>query len=785
MTKPSAQSAGYPAAHDSATLHVCGEAQYVDDIPLPENALHAALGLSARAHAGFAADLSPVALADGVVAVVAAGDIPGENDIAPVQFGDPLFAGKVVHYAGQCIFAAAADSEKAARRAVRAAKINYQNKPAILTIEDALKQQSFLQEPKNFFRLQRGDAAKAIKDSPHQLVGEAKSGAQEHFYLEGQAAVAMPLENGDMLVWSSTQNPTEVQHLCAKVLHKRMHNIIVRTRRMGGGFGGKETQAALPACAAALLAGKTGRAVKLRLPRGDDIALTGKRHPFLTKYNVGFDDNGKIRGADMFMAADCGMSADLSNAVIARAVFHGANAYYFPAARIVGAPCRTNKASNTAFRGFGGPQGMFAAERMLTDIADYLGKDPLAVRRINLIRHNQTTIYGQKVHKPAAMMMMDNLAKDANYAAKQKAAARFNRNNKTKKRGVAITPVQFGIAFTTAFLNQAGALVQIYKDGTIIVHHGGTEMGQGLFVKVAQITAAALGVPLSQVRCAATCTSVVPNTSATAASSGSDLNAMAAQKAALILRERMAKVAAEKWQCAAADIVFDNGKITSGRRAMTFAALADMAYHRRVSLSAAGYYRTPKVHFDAKSGSGAPFYYFAEGAALVCCQADLLTGEHRLLSADILHETGASINPAIDKGQIEGGFAQGWGWLSCEEAVWDNNGNLMTTGPATYKIPAAGDMPKHFRARLWQKPNAAKTVMRSKAVGEPPLMLALAGWCALANAIKAAGGDIGKMQIPMTPENTLATLPPMTIPSARKSKTPVAEEGLEPPARGL
>lgn len=756
-TKP----AGYPHPHDSATLHVSGAAEYIDDMPMPKGGLHAALGLSARAHAAFVADLSPVVMADGIVAVVAAGDIPGTNDIAPAGFGDPLFADKVVHYAGQCIFAAAADTEKAARRAVRLAKVDYQNKPAILTIDDALAQKSFLRKPKEFFRLRRGDAARAIDESPHQITGTATSGAQEHFYLEGQAALALPMENGDILIWSSTQSPAEVQHLCAKILGKRMHNIIVRTRRMGGGFGGKETQAALPACAAALLAHKTGRAVKLRLPRGDDFLLTGKRHPFLTKYRAGFDDDGKIRGVEMRMAADCGMSADLSNAVIARAVFHSANAYYFPAADITGIPCRTNKASNTAFRGFGGPQGMFAAEQMITAIAKYLGKDPLAVRRVNLIRHNQTTIYGQRIRKPAAAAIMRQLAKDAGYAAKQKAAAKFNQNNKTKKQGVALTPVQFGIAFTTTFLNQAGALVQLYKDGTIIVHHGGTEMGQGLFVKVAQVVAAALGAPLAQVRCVATCTSVVPNASATAASSGSDLNAMAAQKAALVLRGRLAKAAAAHWQCPAAAITFGGGKARCGRRAMTLAALADIAYHRRVSLSAAGYYRTPKVHFDATSGRGMPFYYFAEGAALVCCRADLLTGESQLISVDILHETGASINPAIDKGQIEGGFAQGWGWLSVEEAVWDGGGKLLTTGPATYKIPAAGDMPKHFGVRLWQKPNDAKTIMRSKAVGEPPLMLALAGWCALADAINAAGGDIGKMQAPMTPEKTLATLPPV------------------------
>ena len=754
-TKP----AGEAAAHDSALLHATGEAQYIDDIPLPSGALHAALGLSQRAHASFALDLKDVAAAAGVVDVASAKDIDGKNEIAPVHGGDPLFAESVVQYAGQCMFAVAADTEKNARRAALKAKVTYRDKAAVLTIDEALRRKHFLIPQQKFFRVRRGDAQKAIANAPHQISGEAHCGAQEHFYLEGQAALALPQENGDMLIWSSTQNPAEVQQLAADVLGLAMHNVVVKTRRMGGGFGGKETQAALPACAAALLAKRAGRAVKLRLPRGDDFPATGKRHPFKIKYRAGFDNNGKIRGVEMTLAADCGMSADLSHAVIRRAVLHAANAYYYPAADIIGVPCKTHKASNTAFRGFGAPQGMLAAEKMMTMIARHLNKDPLAVRRANLIKDGQKTHYGQTVRKPPHSAMMNKLAKDAGYDAKKKSAARFNKQNKTRKRGVALTPVQFGVSFTTGFLNQAGALVQIYKDGTVAVNHGGTEMGQGLFVKVAQITAAVLGLPLHLVRCQPTSTARVPNASATAASSGADLNGMAAHNAAMTLRARLAKTIARQWQCAADKIVFANGKVKHGGKQTSFAEVAGLAYKNRVQLSAAGYYRTPKIWFDDKQARGAPFFYYANGAALVCCEADMLTGECQLLSADILHETGASINPAVDMGQVEGGFAQGWGWLSCEEVAWDGAGKLATAGPATYKIPTAGDMPAHFRARLINRENDAHTVMRSKAVGEPPLMLALSGWCALADAINAAGGDIETLQAPATPEKVLSTLP--------------------------
>ncbi len=751
--------AGKSPPHDSAVLHATGEARYIDDIPLPANALHAAIGISQCAHAEFKTNLAPVRASPGVVAVAAAADIPGKNEIAPVRPGDPLFAEKTVHYAGQCIFAVAAADEKSARRAAQKAKITYREKPAVLTMEDALRKKSFLIPEKDFFRLRRGDAKKEITRAPHRLRGEVRCGAQEHFYLEGQAAAALPQEGGDMLIYSSTQHPAEIQKLAADVLGIAMHNVVVQTRRIGGGFGGKETQAALAACAAAVLAQKTGRAVKLRLPRAEDFAVTGKRHPFLGKYLAGFDKNGKILGAQITLAADCGMSADLSHAIIRRAVLHAHNAYYYPAADITGIPCKTNKASNTAFRGFGGPQGMLLAEKMITDIARFLGRDALAVRRANFIADGQRTPYGQIVHKPPLADIAGALARNASYAAKKKAAEKFNKENKTRKRGVALTPVKFGISFTTKFLNQAGALLQIYRDGTVALNHGGTEMGQGLFIKIAQIAASVFGVPLDCIRCQPTNTARVPNASATAASSGADLNGMAAQNAAMQLRARIAATAARHWKCAADTIVFSEGTLRCGKRAMSFAQAADIAHRARVSLSAAGFYRTPKIHFDEKTARGSPFYYFACGAALVCCEINLHTGEHRLLSADILHETGSSINPAMDLGQIEGGFAQGWGWLSCEEICRNEKGALTTTGPATYKIPTAGDMPPHFRVRLWKKPNAAKTVLRSKAVGEPPLMLALAGWCALADAIHSANGDAKNLNAPATPEQVLSTLP--------------------------
>ena len=749
-------SAGLPLPHDSASLHVAGEAAYVDDFPLPADGLYAALALSSQAHAAVRINLDGLRRDGSVVAVAAADDVPGVNDVAPVTSGDPLFAEEVVHYAGQCLYAVAADSELVARRAAAVSStVAYRQRRPILTIEEALRRKAFLRD--HFFTLHRGNPVAAIAGAPHRLRGRLRVGGQEHFYLEGQVAVAVPLEDGGMRVCSSTQNPGEIQKLVARVLAVPMHRVVVETRRMGGGFGGKETQAALPACVAAVLAHQTGRAVKCRLPRAEDFLVTGKRHPFLMDYAVGFDGAGRILGVDARLAADCGMSADLSFAIIRRAVFHADNAYYYPAARLVGVPCRTNKASNTAFRGFGGPQGMLLAERMVDDIARFLGRDAFAVRRVNFLKHGQRTPYGQRVRRPPIGELFDAMA--PLYERTRRSVGRFNRRNTLRKRGVAVTPVKFGISFTTAFLNQAGALLQIYHDGSVALNHGGTEMGQGLFIKVAQIVADTLGVPISAIRCQTTSTGRIPNASATAASSGTDLNGMAAANAATILRQRLATVAAARWGCRAEEVRFVDGVVRCGRRRLSFAELVDAAYHERVSLSATGYYRTPGIGFDEKAAVGTPFFYYAWGAALSLVEVDVETGENRLLAVDILHDVGNSINPAIDVGQIEGGFVQGWGWLSTEEVVWNEQGVLMTTGPATYKIPTAGDMPPRFGVRLWRRENEAPTIMRSKAVGEPPLMLAISAWAAVADAIGAAGGDPKSLVVPATPENILTAIP--------------------------
>ncbi|WOV90609.1 MAG: xanthine dehydrogenase molybdopterin binding subunit [Candidatus Zeuxoniibacter abyssi] len=749
---------GLAIPHNSAALHVSGEAIYIDDIPPPAGTLYAALGLSERAHAAFNMDLSPVGKAPGVVAVAAANDIIGENEIAPVFDGDPLFANGIVQYAGQSMFAVAAIDEKSARAAARLVRVRYQDKAAVLSVDEALRKKHFLIPEKDFSCIRRGNADKSTAAAAHQLRGEVRCGAQEHFYLEGQVALVVPQEDGDMLVFSSTQNPTEIQKLVGCVLGMAMHKVIVRTRRLGGGFGGKETQAALPACAAAILAKMSGRPVKLRLPRADDFVATGKRHPLLGRYHVGFDDNGRVRGAGFFLAADCGISADLSHAILRRAIFHVDNAYYYPNVNIVGAPCKTHKASNTAFRGFGGPQGMLVAEKMMDDIALHLSIDPLAVRRANFAQTGNKTPYGQTLCDCPLPAMTDDLAKRAGYQKKRLEVSAFNQKHTRIKRGLALTPVKFGISFTTTFLNQAGALIQVYHDGSIGLNHGGTEMGQGLFIKMTQVATAALGLPLSAVRNMETDTGKVPNTSATAASSGSDINGMAVLHAATKIRRRLTTVAADKFVCDKKDVIFANGRITGGGKKMTFAELVHTAYLNRVSLSATGYYRTPQIYFDKSTGAGKPFFYFAHGVAMSIVEINALSGENRLLSVDILHDVGDSINPAIDGGQIEGGFVQGWGWLLCEEIVWDKTGRLTHSGPATYKIPAAGDTPEHFTVHLWPKANTAQTIFRSKAAGEPPLMLAISAWRALAAAVAAGGGNPKALDAPATPERTLLAL---------------------------
>jgi xanthine dehydrogenase large subunit len=750
---------GMPAPHDSATLHVAGAACYTDDIPEPRGTLYAALGVSSHAHGTIERlDLDAVRDAPGVVAVATAADLR-VNDVGPIEADDPIFAERVVQFAGQPVFAVAASSVVAARRAATLAHLDVAPLPPILTIDEALAAQSYVLPP---VHVTRGDPASAIASAPRRLAGRAASGGPDHFYLEGQIALATPREDGQMHLHVSTQHPGEVQLLVARALGLSVNDVVVECRRMGGGFGGKETQMSLFACVAALLARKTGRAVKLRLDRDDDMRSTGKRHAFAYRYEVGLDDAGRILGLDVTLASRCGFSADLSGPVNDRAAFHLDNAYWLPNVAIHSYRCRTNTVSDTAFRGFGGPQGMFAIETILDDIARTLGIDPLDVRKANLYgtSQNNVTPYGMRVEDNIAPAIVDALEARADYRARRRAIAAWNRDSPVVKRGIALTPVKFGISFTATHYNQAGALVHVYRDGSVLLNHGGTEMGQGLFVKVQQVVAHELGVPLEAVRVCASDTSKVPNASPTAASSGSDMNGMAARAAARKLRERLAAFAAREGQVGPDDVRFAGGSVAIGDRHMTFAELVKKAYQARVPLSATGFYATPKIHYDRRTLTGRPFFYFAYGAAVSEVAVDTLTGEHRLCAVDILHDVGSSINPAIDRGQIEGGFIQGWGWLTMEELWWDAQGRLATHAPSTYKIPTSRDMPTRFDVAFYGEPNREDTIHRSKAVGEPPLMLALSGFHALRDAIASVASYalVPQLSAPATPERVLAAI---------------------------
>jgi xanthine dehydrogenase large subunit len=761
MSKTQTHTVGKPKSHDSALAQVTGQARYIDDLPELPGTLHLAFGRSERAHARILSmDLSKVTALPGVLAVFTADDIKGKNDVSPVAGDDKLFAEGEVVFHGQSLFVVAADSREIARRAARLAKIEYEDLPAILSIEDARAADQRL-EPVQ--KMGMGDAAKAIASAPHQIHGELACGAQDHFYLEGQIAYAVPGEGGSLSVSSSTQHPSEVQAGIAHVLDCAAHKITVEVRRMGGGFGGKETQGLLIAAAAALVADKTGRPAKLCMDRDDDMAMTGKRHGFEMSYRAGMDEQGRILGIEMDLASDCGCSMDLSAAINDRAMFHADNAYFLPQVSIASERFRTNKVSATAFRGFGGPQGMILIERVMDHIADHLGLDPLMVRQRNFYgKGRDLTPYGQKVEDFELPTLVRQLAKSAEWKARQKSIARWNKAHDLIKRGISLTPVKFGISFTTGFLNQAGALVHVYRDGSVILNHGGTEMGQGLFVKVAQVVAESFGLPLSAIQITATATDKVPNTSATAASSGSDLNGMAAKNAADTIRQRLAKFAAERFSCQPKQVLFANGQVSHGEQSMRFAELADQAYLAQISLSATGFYATPDIHYDRASHTGSPFFYFTHGAAVSEVEVDLRTGENRVRRVDILHSVGKSLNPSIDLGQIEGAFVQGMGWLTDEEICFDEQGRLTTHAPLTYKIPTASDRPDHFNIALYASKGAkAKTIYRSKAVGEPPFMLALSVHSALRAAIAAVPGHDGfaALDAPATPETLLKALP--------------------------
>ncbi len=754
-----------PLPHDSAALHVTGRARYVDDIALPSNCAHLCFGLAEIA-AGHIdqMDLTRVRTAPGVLQVLVAQDLPFENDVSPSAHDEPLLSTGAIHYLGQPLFLVIADSHLAARRASRLAHITYSETPAIFSIEQALAADSRFEEAPRIYQM--GNTADAIAAAPHQLCGQIEMGGQEHFYLEGQAAAALPQENGDMLIHSSTQHPSEIQHKVAHAIGVPMHGVRVETRRMGGGFGGKESQGNALAVACAVAARHTGRPCRMRYDRDDDMMITGKRHDFRIDYRVGHDDQGRILGIEFVQYTRCGWAQDLSIPVADRAMLHADNAYYLPDIRIESHRLRTNTQSATAYRGFGGPQGMLGIERVLDHVAHAVGRDPAKVRALNYYRDYtdktgapvQQTPYGMPVSDFILNDLTQQLLTSADYANRRAQVDDWNARNPVLKRGIALTPVKFGISFTLTHLNQAGALVHVYQDGSVQVNHGGTEMGQGLFQKVAQVAASRFGIGIDQIKITATDTAKVPNTSATAASSGSDLNGMAVQIACDTIRERMAECLADIHQCAPADVTFDNGKVTVAGEHYSFQKAAQTTYENRASLSATGYYKTPDIEWDRIAGRGRPFFYFAYGAAISEVVIDTLTGENRILRTDLLHDAGNSLNPALDIGQVEGGYVQGAGWLTTEELVWDENGRLRTHAPSTYKIPAVSDAPDIFNVALWHGANPAKTVYRSKAVGEPPFMLGISVLMALSDAIRACGPGYPALDAPATPERVLATI---------------------------
>jgi xanthine dehydrogenase large subunit len=729
---------GKPHPHESAILHVSGEATYTDDLPELQGTLHAALGLSQKAHANVRGmDLERVRSAPGVVAVLTAKDIPGVNDCGPIIHDDPILADGLVQYVGQPLFMVVADSHDNARRAVRAALVDYDELPAILSPEAARDAQSFVLPP---MQLKRGDAQAALAAAPHVLRGQLNVGGQEQFYLEGQVAYAIPQEDRGMLVQCSTQHPSEMLHVVAHALGWSSHQVRVECRRMGGGFGGKESQSALWAAAAAIAAARLKRPVKLRADRDDDMIVTGKRHCFFYEYELGYDDDGRILGAKIEMVSRAGYSADLSGPVATRAVCHFDNAYYLSDVDIRALCGKTNTQSNTAFRGFGGPQGAIAIEYLIDDIARELGRDPLDIRKANFYGRNDAegrnvTPYGQKVEDNVIHELVAELETSSAYRERREASRAFNAASPVLKKGVAITPVKFGIAFNVSHLNQAGALVHVYVDGSVLVNHGGTEMGQGLNTKVMQVVAHELGVSLHRVRATATDTSKIANTSATAASTGADLNGKAAQIAARQVRERLALYASGRYGGTPVDVRFVADQVHVNGEVHPFTEIVAQAYLERVQLWSDGYYATPDLHWDSKSMTGHPFSYYAYGAAVAEVLVDTLTGEWKLLQADGLYDAGNSLNPAIDIGQVEGAFIQGMGWLTTEELWWNAGGKLMTHAPSTYKIPAVSDCPEAFSMKLYKNSNVTDSIHRSKATGEPPLLLPFSVFFAIRDAV--------------------------------------------------
>lgn len=755
---------GLALAHDSAELHVQGAAPYVDDVLEPEGMLHIVPGYAQEGAFGKISkmDLSAVRSYPGVVAVFTAKDIPGQNDCSPSIGGDPILADGEIIFHGQVVFAVAATSREAARRACRLGKIEIDIEKPAVTAADAVAMKTVdVLAPYSFGR---NDTDKVMKLAQHQIEETFDVGGQEHFYLEGQVSASYPDEKGAVFVLCSTQHPTEVQHIVAKMLSIPDALVTCECRRMGGGFGGKESQAAQWAALCALVVHHTGKPAKCRLDRDDDMIMTGKRHDQRVNYKAGFDKTGRLSAVDVEFLSRCGCSADLSQGVNDRTMFHADNAYFYPAVRISSRRLRTHTVSNTAFRGFGGPQGMVFAERMMEVMGLKLGQDALDIRKRNLYgRGRDLTPYGMKVEDNIAPELINQLEATSSYRKRRKAVTAFNDKNTILKKGLALTPVKFGISFTLTHMNQAGALVHVYTDGSVQLNHGGTEMGQGLYLKVAQVVAQEFGITTDKVRITATTTAKVPNTSPTAASAGSDLNGMAARNAAAIIKARMVAFASKNWKTPKARIRFENGQVIIGNQSVNFGELAKQAHLARISLSSTGFYATPKVAWDRAKAKGRPFYYFAYGAACAEVTIDTLTGEMRTDRVDILHDVGHSLNSAIDIGQIEGAFVQGMGWLTTEELVYDASGKLRTHAPSTYKIPCASDVPEDFRVALFNsKGNREDTIYRSKAVGEPPLMLGISVWAAVFNAIASLGnGRIPALNTPATPEAILLAVKAM------------------------
>jgi xanthine dehydrogenase large subunit len=744
-----------PQRHDSAHKHVAGSADYIDDLIEPAGTLHASLGLAAIAHGEILSiDLDPVRSLAGVVGVLTAADIPGARDISPSHKDDePVFASDRVAFHGQPLFVVVAETRDIARRAARLAKVAYRELPPILDVAAARAAGEALVTPG--LTLARGDVEVALAQATRRLSGSMAIGGQEHFYLESHIALAIPGEDRDMTVHSSAQHPDEVQRMVARVLGVPAHAVNVVIRRMGGGFGGKESQSNLFACVAAIAARAFGR--------DDDMTMTGKRHDFVVDYRVGFDDQGVIEAVDAVYAARCGHSADLSRGVTDRTLTHADNAYFYPAVRLRSLPLRTNTVSNTAFRGYGGPQGMLACERWIAEIAYALGKDPLEIRKANFYGETDRNVtpYHQTIGDNILVRLIGELEASADYSRRRAEILAHNRASTILKRGIALTPVKFGISFTMLALNQAGALIHVYRDGSVQLNHGGTEMGQGLHTKIAQVVAETLHIDIGHVKVMATATDKVPNASSTAASSGSDLNGMAAADAARQIRDRLIEFVVRKHGVDREAVRFEANAVLVGDLRIGWPELAEQAYLARISLSAAGFYSTPGIHWNRDAGRGHPYLYYAYGASCSEVTVDTLTGEYSVDRVDILHDVGRSLNPAIDIGQIEGGFVQGMGWLTTEELWWDGKGRLRTHAPSTYKIPVASDIPKVFNVKLadWSE-NRAETIGRSKAVGEPPFMLALSVFEALGMAAASVADYriAPRMDAPATPERVLMTI---------------------------